>query len=79
MSKPPLYFQNRLVVRAIELPVPPNPVGPNGDIPRETASGNKDPLGGPSKKGAFALANHHCRIIEDGLLLSGEQERSDII
>lgn len=76
MSRSPPYFQSPLVMHALSDSLKDDPVGPLGNIPRENASGGKDPWEGSSKRAAFAVFNHLFNNKQDYcLLVSGEQER----
>lgn len=77
-SDSPPYYENPLVMHAINDSILPNPIGPLGNISRETKSGGKDPLEGPSKRAACALLNHYYRI-DRNFLVSSEQERSNLV
>jgi hypothetical protein len=77
-SDSPPYYENPLVMHAINDSILPNPIGPLGNISRETKSGGKDPLEGPSKRAACALLNHYYRI-DRNFLVSSEQERSHLV
>lgn len=77
-SKSPPYIESSLVMHALKDSLKDDPVGPTGSISRENPSGNKKPLEGSSKRAAFAIFNHYYKV-DFGLLVSGEQERWDIL